>query len=193
MKKIKTIIVDDHEVFRMGLKLLLSKIDEVKVVAEASNGEEFLDLLKEQETDLVFMDINMPILNGIEATNQALLKHPRLKIIALTAFCDTEHFNNMIYAGVAGFLLKNSTLDDYRKAIDKVSKGGNYFSEEMLVKCTRNFISQKEVEKVKTKIADLSNRDRTVERHKTNLISKTETRNTVNLVIFAFKNKMIEI
>ncbi|MCF8298053.1 MAG: response regulator transcription factor [Saprospiraceae bacterium] len=217
MKKIRTIIVDDHEIFRTGLKLLLSKVENVKVVAEASNGQELMEVIKKHEADLAFMDINMPILDGIEATEQVLSKYPNLKIIALTTFCDSEHFNKMIYAGVEGFMLKNSTLDDFRRAIEKVSQGGNYFSEEMLVKCTKNFVLQQTGEKEKMKIAELSTReievlelickgysnakigeklfisDRTVERHKTNLISKTETKNTVNLVIYAFKNKLIEL
>jgi len=141
MKKHKIIIVDDHEIFRTGLKLLLNKIDDVIVVAEASNGQEFLDLARKHHTDLVFMDINMPVLNGIDTTEIAIETNPNLKIIALTTFGDNEYLNKMIYAGVEGFMLKNSTLDDFKKAINKVINGGNYFSAEILFNYSKNIIS----------------------------------------------------
>lgn len=215
MQKNKIIIVDDHEVFRMGLKLLLNMITDVAVVGEASNGKDFLDLLENTPVDLVFMDINMPILDGIEATEIALSKYPELKIIALTTFGETEYFNKMIYAGVEGFMLKNSGFNDFKTAIDKVMRGGNYFSDELLVNFTRDVITK--TIKVKNEIPEFSKRelevlelickgysnvkigellfisDRTVERHKTNLISKTDTSNTVNLILYAIKNKLVEI
>lgn len=217
MKKHKVFIVDDHEIFRVGLKLLLNKIDCVEVVAEASNGKEFLELIDKVGVDIVFMDISMPVLDGIQATEQVLEKHPDLKIIALTTFGETEYFDKMIYAGVEGFMLKNSGPEDFKRAIEKVANGGNFFSEEMLAKITRKVANEKIREINKIKLPKLSNREyevlelicrgfsnkkigeslyissRTVERHKTNLIIKTGTRNTLNLVIYAFKNKFVEL
>jgi len=217
MKKHKIIIVDDHEIFRTGLKLLLNKIDDVNVVAEASNGQEFLDIIRKHKADLVFMDINMPVLNGIDTTEIAIETNPNLKIIALTTFGDNEYLNKMIYAGVEGFMLKNSTLDDFKKAINKVINGGNFFSAEILFNYTKNIISDQIEKKQEVDKPELSKRehevlelickgfsntkigeelfisDRTVERHKTNLIYKTKSRNTVNLVIYAFKNKLVDI
>jgi len=199
----------------MGLKLLLNMITDVTVVGEASNGKDFLELLEKTPVDLVFMDINMPILDGIEATEIALSKYPELKIIALTTFGETEYFNKMIYAGVEGFMLKNSGFNDFKTAIDKVMKGGNYFSDELLVNFTKDAITKNI--KVKSEIPEFSRRelevlelickgysnikigellfisDRTVERHKTNLICKTDTSNTVNLILYAIKNKLVEI
>jgi len=78
---------------RIGLKLLLNKIDNVEVVAEASNGKEFLELISKVKADIIFMDISMPILDGIEATEKVLEKYPQLKIIALTTFAKTEYFD----------------------------------------------------------------------------------------------------
>jgi len=217
MKKYKVVIVDDHEIFRIGLKLLLNKIDDIEVVAEASNGKEFLELINKVEADIVLMDISMPIMDGIEATEKVLEKNPKLKIIALTTFGETEYFDGMIYAGVGGFMLKNSGPEDFKKAIEKVANGGNFFSEEMLAKLTRRVVNEKIMETKKEKLTELSKREnevlelicrgfsnekigeslyissRTVERHKTNLISKTGTRNTLNLVIYAFKNKLVEL
>ena len=217
MKKHKVFIVDDHEIFRIGLRLLLNKIDDVEVVAEASNGKEFMELINKVDVDIVFMDISMPILDGIEATEKVLEKYPELKIIALTTFGETEYFDGMIYAGVEGFMLKNSGPEDFKKAIEKVANGGNFFSDEMLAKLTRRVVNEKIRETKKEKLPELSRREnevlklicrgfsnkkigeslyissRTVERHKTNLISKTGTRNTLNLVIYAFKNKLVEL
>lgn len=217
MEKYKVFIVDDHEIFRNGLKLLLSKIDGVEVVAEASNGKEFLELIEKIKPDIVFMDIRMQVMDGIKATEQVLKKHPDLKIIALTTFGETEYFDKMIYAGVEGFMLKNSEPEDFNKAIKKVADGGNFFSEEMLAKLTKRVVNGKIRETEKENLPELSKREyevlelicrgfsnkkigeslyissRTVERHKTNLIIKTGTRNTLNLVIYAFKNKFVEL
>ena len=207
-------IVDDHEIFRNGLKLLLNKIENIEIVAEASNGQKFLDILENCKPDLVFMDISMPVMDGIITTKKALEKYPDLKIITLTTFDDTEYLDEMLYAGVEGFMLKNSKIENFKKAIEKVISGGNYFSEEVLAKLTRNFVlrhakekikkdlpefSQREVEVLKLICKGLSNirigellfiSDRTVERHKASLLAKTNTSNTVNLVIYALKNKL---
>jgi DNA-binding NarL/FixJ family response regulator len=210
----KIIVVDDHEVFRMGLKLLLGMINGVIVIGEAANGKEFLDICEKQEPDLVFMDINMPVLDGINATERALKKYPDLKIIALTTFGDSDTFDRMIFAGVEGFMLKNSGFNDFKSAIEKVMKGGNYFSEELLMNFTKNIIASKIKEK--EKLPELTRREkeilklicaghsnqkigeelfissRTVEKHKTNLLCKTETSNTVNLILYAIKHKIVE-
>jgi DNA-binding NarL/FixJ family response regulator len=209
-------IVDDHAIFRNGLRLLLNKIKDVKVVAEASNGISFLEILDNFEIDLVFMDINMPGLDGIETTSEALKKRPGLKIIGLTSFGSDDYFNKMIYAGVEGFMLKSSDIEDFRKAIPRVINGGNYFSDEMMINISKNYIEEKS-QKKKDELPQFSEREkavlelickgysnekigeelfisaRSVERYKTNLLSKTNTQNTVNLVIYAFKNKIVKL
>ena len=96
MKKSRIILVDDHKLFRDGLKFVIMQMDNLEVVAEASNGKEFLELLDHHEADLVLMDISMPELNGIEATRQAMAKYPKLKILALSMFCDEEYYYQMI-------------------------------------------------------------------------------------------------
>ena len=212
----KLAIVDDHAIFRNGLRLLLNKIKDVKVVAEASNGKNFLEILDNFEIDLVFMDINMPDLDGIETTVAALKKRPDLKIIGLTSFGNDDYFNKMIYAGVEGFMLKSSDIEDFKKAIPRVINGGNYFSDEMMIHISKNYIEEKSPRK-KEELPQFSDREkavlelickgysnekigeelfisgRSVERYKTNLLSKTNTQNTVNLLIYAFKNKIVEL
>lgn len=208
-------IVDDHSIFRNGFKLLLNKIKDVIVVGEASSGKSFLTLLDCFTPDLVFMDINMPELDGIATTIAAMKKKPDLKIIGLSSFGDSDTFNRMIYAGVEGFMLKSSNLDDFKKAIKRVMDGGNYFSDELLFNFTKTIISDKnksieEREKISEREKDVlilickgySNEkigqelhlsSRTVERYKTNLMGKTKTTNTVNLVIHSFRNKLIDL
>ena len=132
MKKIKIIIVDDHNLFREGLVFLLSQSKESNIIGEASNGHEFLKLLDTTLPDLVLMDIAMPEMGGIEATKIALDKYPELKIIALSMFEDQEYYYKMIHAGAHGFILKKSTGAELFKAIKDVMAGDNYFSKELL-------------------------------------------------------------
>ncbi len=132
MDIVRVIIVDDHVIFRKGLHTILNEIDQVKVVGEASNGNELLDLLKKQEADIIFMDIKMPVLGGVEATRKVLSKYPQIKVIALTMFEEISYFNEMIDAGASGFLLKKTTGEELAKAIDRVLLDESYFSEEFM-------------------------------------------------------------
>jgi DNA-binding NarL/FixJ family response regulator len=219
MENIKTniIIVDDHKIFRDGLIMLLNNFDFVSVVGQASNGEEFLELIDKVIPDIVLMDINMPKMNGIEATKQALKKYPEIKIIALTSFADDEYIEQMISAGVEGYMLKRSDIEDFEKAIKKVARGGSYFSSEIIKVISRNLYKENKQKSGEQTLKKLTSREKqilhlickglnneqiaekiylspkTVEKHKSNLFQKTETFNTVNLVIYAFKNQLISI
>lgn len=214
----KIILVDDHEIFRNGLKQLLQSIGGIKVIAEATNGEEFLTIIENHSPDIVFMDINMPKLDGIDATEKVLQIYPNLKIVALSTFGDNEYFNKMLNAGVRGYMLKNSRKNDFIEALEAIHKNDDYYySNELLLSYSKNIIN-KQVENIeRDKLPKLSKREeeilelvcigksneeiaeklfiskRTVENHKTNLIQKTETGNTVNLVIYAYKNKLVKI
>lgn len=217
MQKTKITIVDDHKIFRDGLIMLLSNFDFVSVVGEAANGEEFLELIDNVKPDIVLMDINMPKMNGIEATKQALKKYPELKVIALTSFADDEYIEQMISAGVEGYMLKRSDIEDFEKAILKVAAGGSYFSSEIIKVISRNLYKDKERKSGEQLFSQFTAREKeilnlickglnneqiaelihlspkTIEKHKSNLFQKTETFNTVNLVIYAFKNQLISL
>ena len=130
-KKPSIIIVDDHLIFRQSLASLISIENIGKVIGEASDGEEFLNLIKFSVPDLVLMDIDMPKMNGMEATQRALKLHPTLKVIAFTMFGDLEYYNKMIELGVKGFLLKSSGINEVEDAIDAVMKGKTYFSKSL--------------------------------------------------------------
>src|ERR1035437_683854 len=132
MKKINLIIVDDHRLFRNGLKALLKELNYIENVAEASNGKEFLDYLDNHSVQLALMDINMPVMNGIDATREAIQRHPHLRIIALSMLSDEDYYLKMIDAGARGFILKDADSDELTEAIETVMNGQNYFSQDLL-------------------------------------------------------------
>jgi len=138
MSEIKIIIVDDHSLFRNGLKLLLTNAGNFTIVAEASNGKEFLEIIETTNPDVVLMDINMPEMDGIEATTKILNKRPHLKIIGLSMYGEEEYYYKMIEAGVSGFLLKNSDINEVKSAIETVYEGGKFFSQELLYNVVKN-------------------------------------------------------
>lgn len=214
MGKLNILIVDDHKLFREGLKFLLSNLEEVGEVWEASDGDIFLGMLKTCSPDLVLMDIEMPKVNGIEATARALEINPNLKIMALSMYGDEEYFQKMVDAGVCGFLLKNSEFSEVKKAILTVTQGNNYFTEEILYRLVNRFktktvqvdapvvLSDRELEVLQLICKGLSNQEiadklfiskRTVDHHRASLLTKTDTSNAASLVIYAIKHKMIEV
>ncbi len=215
MQKLKIYLVDDHKLFREGLKLLLSTQDFVHHIYEASNGREFLENLSFVDCDVVLMDIEMPEINGIDATREALKIKPGLKIIVLSMYGDEQYYYQMIDAGAKGFMLKNTGIENVITAIRKVAVGENFFSEELLFNILNtmrdaknepdsrdNELSEREMEilchvckgKSNQEIADeLFISKRTVDKHRANLLSKTGCRNTAALVMYAIKNKMIDV
>lgn len=214
--KHKIAIVDDHEVLRTGLRLMIEKMGNCKVVFEAENGQIFLDKLKKTDIDIVFMDIEMPVKDGIATSKEALKQKPELKIIALTTFDDDNNFNQMIFAGAEGYMLKNSSYQEFNDAIKLISNGSSYFSERILIKLSKSIVENKIREKKKKSIPEFSKRenevlqlickgyqnkkignelnisDRTVEKYKTNLLNKTGCTTTLELAVYAFRNFLVE-
>ena len=208
MKKLKIYLVDDHALFREGLRFLLSNIEFVETIYEAENGEQFIRMLPEHPADLVLLDIEMPEMGGIEAAQKALAIQPDLKIIALSMYSDEDYYASMIDAGAQGFLLKNSSFDEVTRAINEVAVGKTYFAAEILQSILRNMKSKKgepqdnelterESEILRQICNGLSNNEiaellsiskRTVDKHRENLLQKTQSRNTASLVIYAIKH-----
>jgi DNA-binding NarL/FixJ family response regulator len=214
MSDINVVIVDDHSLFRNGMKLLLNNAGNFNVLAEASNGKEFIELLNKIKPDVILMDIDMPEMDGIEATSMALRINPKLKIICLSMYGEEEYYYKMIDAGVNGFLLKNSDINEVKTAITTVYNGGKYFSQELLYNVVKNIkttqtnqdvvenLSEREIEVLKQICIGLSNQEiagnlhiskRTVDKHRANLLDKTNSKNTAHLVMYAMKNKLIDI
>ncbi|MFA5973300.1 MAG: response regulator transcription factor [Lentimicrobiaceae bacterium] len=115
--KARIIIVDDNCYFREGMKLLIEMEGIGVVIAEAENGKEFLDLLVKLQPDLVLMDMEMPMMGGIEATRRALAMRPELKILAVTMFNDTANYTGMLDAGAKGLVIKSAGITGLKNAI----------------------------------------------------------------------------
>lgn len=210
---IKLIITDDHRMFRESIHKILTTDKIAEVVAEASNGKEFLDLLELHKPDLCLMDISMPEMDGIEATRRAIKKFPDLKILVLSSFGDDKYYFSMVEAGAKGFILKNCGLNELKNAISEVSQDRSWFSSELM----QNVILKLNEKQVKSMSEELTDREQdvlalicksltneqiadklnlsfeTIKWHRANILSKTGCSNTAGLVIYAIKNKLIEI
>jgi len=213
MNKIKILLADDHQLFRNGLRILLDAVDEFEIAGEACNGEEVLKIIENTECHIVLMDIDMPVMDGIEASRRSLEINRDIKIIALSMYGEEEYYHRMVEAGAKGFLLKDSDINEVKDAIITVDQGGNYFSQELLQHVihkirsreteTRHANLSKREKEILLKICEgLSNHEiadtlfiskRTVDKHRANLLSKTQSKNTASLILYAIKNKIIEV
>jgi len=131
MTKLKTIIVDDHKIFRTGLKLLLSRIKIVEIIGEACDASELFLFVEKQRPDLVFMDLNLPGMSGIEATEKLIKLFPDIKIVVISSFDDNDTVQKVLQAGGMAYLIKNTDYEDVVEAIAQVMKGRKYFSPEI--------------------------------------------------------------
>lgn len=215
MKKPNIILVDDHLILRQGIKSLITAENIAKVIGEASNGIELLELLKKNKPDIVIMDIDMPHMNGMEATQKALEMIPELKIIAFTMFGDEEYYYKMIDLGVKGFILKSSGIAELENAINEVMLGESYFSPEVLRRIISNMgrtkqvknslnveFTSREIEVLQQICLGLSNEEiaeklfispMTIKSHRSNLLGKTGSKNTPTLMLYALKNNIVQI
>jgi len=215
LQKPNILIVDDHLIFRQGLKSILTSENIANIIGEASNGMELLKLLSHVKPDLVLMDIDMPQMNGLDATEKALDLMPDLKIIAFSMFSDEEYYYKMIDRGVKGFILKTSGINELENAIQNVMLGDTYFSNELLRKIIINLghptngkstlqenLTDRETEILQQICQGLTTEEiaeklfispKTVKSHKSNLLEKTACKNTPALILFAIKNKIVEI
>lgn len=129
--KLRVMIADDHTIFRGALRMVLEADPETDVVAEAADGEEAVQLATTTQPDVVCMDINMPRMNGIEATRQLLAAHPGIKVIGLSAYTDLHFVQEMVDAGAVGFVTKGEAGDSLIFAIRRVMAGETYFCPEV--------------------------------------------------------------
>jgi DNA-binding NarL/FixJ family response regulator len=209
VEEIDIAVVDDHELFREGITLVLRQIRGFKVVCNAASGYDFLKYLQTSKPDVVLMDINMPGMNGVETTVKALEKYPDLKVIALTMLSDTLHSTQMIEAGVKGFMLKKGNKSELRQAVTEVFNGGNYFSQEILQTLasrslrnprSNNQFTNRELEVLDLVCKGLTSQEiadrlfisaKTVEGHRTNIFQKANVRNTSALILWALHNNFV--
>lgn len=142
-KKIDIIIADDHRIFLEGLTALLQNSEELCIIASVSNGQEVLDVLKVKQADVVLTDIDMPIMDGMKLTKELKKSYPRIKILALTMHNEGRIISSLLKAGVTGYILKDTGKTELLNAIATVSRGENYFSEEVKTNLMESMIPGK--------------------------------------------------
>jgi DNA-binding NarL/FixJ family response regulator len=217
-KPIKVLLADDEVLFRKSVSFLLQKEENIKIVFEASNGNEIIDYLETKKTHphIILMDLKMPDLNGVEATKIIQKDYPKIKIIALTSYSTKCFIANMIKVGAVSYLVKSATPKDVIETINEVHKKGYYYDEnviniinngELTEDKTENnsddvLLSDREKEILRlicfqlnsTQIAEmLEISARTVENHRLNLLVKTRSRNIAGMVVYAIQNKIINL
>lgn len=218
MKKINILIADDHDLFRCGLKELLLSFEFINTVFEAADGIDVLHFFekKTEEVDILILDIQMPKLNGFETIKKLRAFNTNVKVIVLSMMMHENVMAQMLKEDINGFMSKNASKNELKETLLSVIKKGHCFSEDMIrvmhqaylnkkyIKESKNYIklSERETqilelicqEKTANEIAeDLNISPRTVEVHKQNLMDKTQTRNTVGLVLYAIRNGLINV
>ena len=214
--KLDIVIADDHRLFRKGMCALLSEFDDVNGTEEAENGEELINLVKTGGTlpDLVLLDINMPVMDGVETTRYLKAHYPEIRIIIISMEEDVQLVTHLISEGVDGYLLKNSDPDELELAIRMVMKNEFYLSASLTGAIFKggntqgnNGIPKIEFTERELEIlqliceqftaAEIAERllisARTAEGHRRKLLDKTKSKNMAGLVVFAIKNKLVVI
>jgi two-component system, NarL family, response regulator DegU len=215
MSKIQIAVVDDHSLFRKGMISILQQVPDFEVVMDATNGQEFLDKLPAQPIDVVLMDLQMPILDGIKTTEIIRAKHSDVRVLILSMHDEDQFVLHLMEIGANGYLLKDTDPEEVEKAIRKVYETDIYFSDFvskiMLRKMNRKTQQENKIFNYKT---DLSERElqvlkhiceglttaeigemvslspRTVEGHRLRMMEKLGLKNTAGLVAFAIRNNL---
>lgn len=208
---VNILLVDDHTIVTDGLKALLDGDPAYVVKGEAANGQIAIDMLRILKIDLVLMDIDMPVLNGIEATKIIKKEMPEKKIIMLTMHDEKAMIKMMLDIGADGYLLKNSGKAEIVKAVNNVMNGEKYYSEEVTSVLLEkrdsreengilSELTEREIQIIKLIAEGLSNKEigeqlfishRTVDTHRTNLMNKLDLHNVAGIVKFAITNGLI--
>ncbi len=208
-------LVDDHKLIRDGVKSYLERNKNFQVVAEATNGKEAIELLKAVQVDLIIMDINMKVMDGISCTKEVLRLYPEKKVLALTMLNESQHIKQMLAAGAAGYLLKNCDEEELITAINSIINLGSYYSPQVTKTIMNNLsgnkpkvvlndqipLTDREKEVLHLILKEYANKEiaktlfispRTVDAHKRNLLEKTGSRNTAGLVLYAINNQIFD-
>jgi DNA-binding NarL/FixJ family response regulator len=213
---IKLVIADDHEIFRDGFKLMLTKYPEIILAGEAVNGRELIELTKELKPDVIITDIKMPVMDGIEATKKIIELFPDMGIIGLSMYDDDELIIEVLEAGAKGYLIKNAGKEQITEAIKTVYNNEPYYCKTTSYKLTnmiaksrfnpykksaRVEFSERERKIIELVCMELTNKEigdklflsvRTVEGHRLKIMEKMNVKNTVGFVVYAIKNGIVK-
>jgi len=219
MKKIKIILIDDHQIVRDGIKSLLSNNASIDIIGEAEDATTLFELLKTKIPDVVLLDISLPNMSGIEVSKILSVEFPQIKILMLSMYTSEDFIFNALKSGIHGYLPKNTTQKELLQAINAVYNNQEYFSKCISDTILRSYVnsakhgntkSSNELESLTSRereilqyVVEGSNNSniskqlnisiRTVETHKTNIMHKLNLNNTVDLVKFALKNNLIDL
>ena len=208
MDKVKILIVDDHQLIRLGVKFILSKEKQFELVAEAENGMQALELVRKYEPEIVLLDIHLPLMLGNEVCREILKEFPLTKILVLSVEKDERYINEMVRSGALGYILKDASITELSNAIKVLMQGNSYFSKEVstailaqigqprklsteLSRQKKARLSKREFEVLELISEELTNKEiaiklfispRTVDTHRRNLLQKLEVKNTAGLV-----------
>lgn len=202
---IRVILAEDHDILRDGLQSILANDDQIKIVGEASNGKMLIDLMKTVPVDVVLMDINMPVMNGLEATQYITENYKKVKVVALSMMEHSSYLQQMLKAGAKGYVLKSTGKNELIFAIKKVMENEIYISQEMASKQDEKEgkvkLTKRELQVLELLAEGLTNKEiaekiflskRTVETHRKNLIVKTKSKNTSSLIKYAINEGILK-
>ncbi len=214
----KIVIVDDHHLVLDGLCSMVEEMDGYKVIGTAGNGKEGLQLIELLSPEIVIMDIDMPIMNGLEATRRIKASSSNAKILILTMHNEVALIKKVMDIGADGYLLKNADREEFVEALSSMSKGKSFFSTAVTQSLldpqgdrTNNFeispdslqlakLTEREIEVLKFIAEGMSNKEigeelfishRTVDSHRTNLMKKLDVHNIAGLIKIAIKNGLV--
>ena len=210
MSLTKVYIVDDHQMLIDGLKALLTDEPAISIIGESNSSKQALNHILNLRPNIVLTDINMPEMDGVQLTKEIKKNSPETKIIALSMFGERETIYDMLKAGVSGYILKNTGKAELLNAIDTVSKGGTFFSDEVSTEMLKASViseskeitlSAREIEIIEliakeypnAKIAEtLFISERTVETHRKNIFRKTDTKGVLGLLKYCVDKRIIK-
>jgi DNA-binding NarL/FixJ family response regulator len=203
-------LIDDHALVRLGLKKILSRFDQIKILSDFSSAAEALKQLDSVKPDLVLCDISLPEMDGIEFTKKAKAKHPDLKVIMLSSHKEEFYVLKAVEAKADGFLHKDVLENELIEAIQRVNQGGNFYSQDISQIIINSFVngdkpsipqlSAREKEVLHFLVEGLSNKEiadklfissKTVDNHRANILKKLNLKNNVQLVRFALEHKLV--
>lgn len=207
MSKIRLLIVDDHPLVRDGLRLRLGSSSDIEVLGEAANGDQAITMTEELQPDLVLMDINMPVMNGIDAAEIFREKFPQIKLLVLSMHDDREYVMNVLQAGAKGYVLKSASSEEMHAAINAVHNGGIYYSPsiaEIIMSPEdepNDTLTSREQTIMSMLAKGMSNKQmarkldisvRTVETHRRNIKQKLDISTTSGLIRYAIDYGLVE-
>ncbi|MEM7297859.1 MAG: response regulator transcription factor [Bacteroidota bacterium] len=205
MKTIKILLADDHQIVIDGLKLILSSRENFEVMGDVGNGQEVLDYLGQHKVDIVVLDINMPVMDGITCAKRIKSNFKEVKVIILTMYAQKSFVEEIIQIGIDGCLLKNNTGTELADAIDRVHSGRSYYDQIQSFSSDNEEVkkyklSEREIEIIQTLADGLSSSqiaeklfisEHTVKTHRKNILRKLNLHNSSELIQYALNNGII--